>query len=57
MLPYDYSNDETTSAEPEASSMIEIFGAIAYSIEAAVVDITACSHKVSLDNFQKDRTC
>jgi hypothetical protein len=35
----DYSKYETTSAEPEASSMIETFRAIGYSIEAAVADI------------------
>jgi hypothetical protein len=35
----DYSKFETTSAVPEASSMIETFRAIGYSIEAAVADI------------------
>lgn len=35
----DYSEYETTSAIPEASSMIETFRAIGYSIEAAVADI------------------
>src|SRR5690554_406753 len=34
-----YSNIETTSAEPEASSMIETFRAIGYSIETAIADI------------------
>jgi hypothetical protein len=35
----DYSKYQTTKAEPEASSMIETFRAIGYSIEAAVADI------------------
>ncbi len=35
----DYSQYETTPAIPEASSMIETFRAIGYSIEAAVADI------------------
>lgn len=35
----DYSNYQTTPAIPEASSMIETFRAIGYSIEAAVADI------------------
>lgn len=35
----DYSKYQTTSAEPEASSMIETFRAIGYSIQAAVADI------------------
>ena len=35
----DYSQYETTSAVPEAASMIETFRAIGYSIEAAVADI------------------
>lgn len=35
----DYSNIPSTSAEPEASSMIETFRAIGYSIETAVADI------------------
>lgn len=35
----DYSKYPTTSAVPEASSMIETFRAIGYSIEAAVADI------------------
>ena len=37
--PIDYSKYEITSAIPEASSMIETFRAIGYSIEAAVADI------------------
>jgi hypothetical protein len=35
----DYSNYQTTSAIPEASSMIETFRAIGYNIETAVADI------------------
>lgn len=35
----DYSQYETTPAVPEASSMIETFRAIGYSIEAAIADI------------------
>lgn len=35
----DYSKYRTTSAEPEASSMIETFRAIGYSIQAAIADI------------------
>lgn len=35
----EYYNIESTSAEPEASSMIETFRAIGYSIETAIADI------------------
>jgi hypothetical protein len=35
----DYSNCQTTSAIPEASSMIETFRAIGYSFEAAIADV------------------
>ena len=35
----DYTNMQSTSAEPEASSMIETFRAIGYSIETAIADI------------------
>ena len=35
----DYTNIPSTSAEPEASSMIETFRAIGYSIETAIADI------------------
>ena len=35
----DYSKYKTTTAEPEASSMIETFRAIGYSIQGAVADI------------------
>ncbi|VVB54855.1 Histidine kinase-, DNA gyrase B-, and HSP90-like ATPase [uncultured archaeon] len=36
---FDYSNFETALAEPDASSMIETFRAIGYSIETAIADI------------------
>lgn len=50
----DYSNIETTQAPPEASSMIETFRAIGYSIETAVADIidnsiTANAHNIWID--------
>lgn len=35
----DYNKIPSTSAEPEASSMIETFRAIGYSIETAIADI------------------
>ncbi|MDY6823475.1 MAG: ATP-binding protein [Thermodesulfobacteriota bacterium] len=35
----DYQTVETTSAEPDASSMIETFRAIGYSVESAVADL------------------
>lgn len=35
----DYTNIQSTTAEPEASSMIETFRAIGYSIETAIADI------------------
>lgn len=35
----DYTDILTTSAEPEASSMIETFRAIGYSVETAIADI------------------
>ena len=35
----DYSKIETTSAAPKASSMVETFRAIGYSLETAVADI------------------
>lgn len=35
----DYSNIQTAAAEPEASSMIETFRAIGYSIETAIADL------------------
>lgn len=38
-MTIDYTHLESTSAEPEASSMIETFRAIGYSIESALADI------------------
>lgn len=38
-MEIDYSKIESTDAEPEASSMIETFRAIGYSIETAIADI------------------
>lgn len=38
-MDIDYSNIESTFAEPEACSMIETFRAIGYSIETAIADI------------------
>ncbi len=38
-MKIDYSKIESTTAEPEASSMIETFRAIGYSIETAIADI------------------
>jgi hypothetical protein len=46
--PLDYSSYPTTSAIPEASSMIETFRAIGYSIEAAIADII--DNSVSADS-------
>lgn len=50
----DYSNITSTTAEPEASSMIETFRAIGYSIETAIADIidnsiTACAKNIWID--------
>ncbi len=39
MKEFDYSNIETAQAGPDASSMIETFRAIGYSIETAIADI------------------
>lgn len=47
----DYSKYETTPAIPEASSMIETFRAIGYSIEAAVADIIDNSISASAKNI------
>ena len=46
----DYSKLETTPAIPEASSMIETFRAIGYSIEAAVADII--DNSISADGIK-----
>ena len=50
----DYSKIESTTAEPEASSMIETFRAIGYSVETAIADIidnsiTAGSKNIWID--------
>lgn len=50
----DYSNVESTSAEPEASSMIETFRAIGYSIEAAIADIIDNSISAKATNIYID---
>jgi hypothetical protein len=47
----DYSQYETTPAVPEASSMIETFRAIGYTIEAAVADIIDNSISASAKNI------
>lgn len=47
----DYSQYETTPAIPEASSMIETFRAIGYSIEAAVADIIDNSISATAKNI------
>jgi hypothetical protein len=56
--PIDYSKYQTTSAEPEASSMIETFRAIGYSVESAIADIidnsiTAGSKNIWIDYVWK----
>ena len=50
-MQIDYSHYETTSAEPEASSMIETFRAIGYSIEAAIADIIDNSISANAKNI------
>jgi hypothetical protein len=47
----DYSKFSTTSAIPEAASMIETFRAIGYSIEAAIADIVDNSISASAKNI------
>lgn len=54
----DYTNIQSTSAEPEASSMIETFRAIGYSIETAIADIidnsiTAGAKNIWIDYYWK----
>ena len=49
-----YSNLQSTSAEPEASSMIETFRAIGYSIETAIADIIDNSITASAKNIWID---
>ena len=50
----DYKNIPTTSAEPEASSMIETFRAIGYSIETAIADIIDNSITAGANNIWID---
>lgn len=50
----DYSNIQSTSAEPEASSMIETFRAIGYSIETAIADIVDNSITAGAKNIWID---
>jgi len=50
----DYSNMQSTSAEPEASSMIETFRAIGYSIETAIADIIDNSITAGAKNIWVD---
>ncbi len=50
----DYSKIESTKAEPEASSMIETFRAIGYSIETAIADIIDNSISASAKNIWVD---
>jgi hypothetical protein len=50
----DYSQYETTPAIPEASSMIETFRAIGYSIEAAIADIIDNSIPANARNIWVD---
>ena len=49
----DYSKYPTTPAIPEASSMIETFRAIGYSIEAAVADVIDNSISAEAKNILK----
>lgn len=53
-MTIDYSNIETTQAPPEASSMIETFRAIGYSIETAVADIIDNSITANTQNIWID---
>lgn len=55
-MTIDYSKYQTTSAIPEAASMIETFRAVGYTVEAAIADIvdnsiSACSKNVWV-NFE-----
>lgn len=49
-----YKNIKSTLAEPEASSMIETFRAIGYSIETAIADIIDNSITASAKNIWID---
>lgn len=51
---FDYSNIETAKAEPDASSMIETFRAIGYSIETAIADIIDNSITAGAKNIWVD---
>jgi hypothetical protein len=51
MSTIDYSKYQTTSAIPEASSMIETFRAIGYNIETAIADIIDNSISASAKNI------
>lgn len=50
--PIDYSKYQTVEAIPEASSMIETFRAIGYSIEAAIADIVDNSISAAAKNIR-----
>ena len=52
----DYSNVETAKAEPDASSMIETFRAIGYSIDTAIADIIDNSITAEAKNIWVDYT-
>lgn len=54
MKEFDYSNIETAKAEPDASSMIETFRAIGYSIETAIADIIDNSITAGAKNIWVD---
>src|SRR5947209_1369949 len=51
-MTIDYSRYKTTPAEPEASSMIETFRAIGYSIQSAVADIVDNSISAGAKNIR-----
>ena len=51
MSKIDYSKYKTTSAVPEASSMIETFRAIGYNIETAIADIIDNSISANAKNI------
>ncbi|MGN6293912.1 MAG: ATP-binding protein [Chitinophagaceae bacterium] len=53
-MQIDYSKYHTTPADPEASSMIETFRAIGYSIQAAIADIIDNSISAGAKNIHVD---
>lgn len=55
-MDIDYKNIKTACAEPEASSMIETFRAIGYSIETAIADIIDNSISAGAKNIWIDYT-